>query len=64
MGHPTFDLILCRKFQVSPRIAVANIFDEAAEERLIVGQFAADDFLSNEVAKDTPKVFVARIRHE
>src|SRR5438477_1946384 len=52
------------QLQILLGIPVADVFNHATQQRIIVGQFPPRHVLPNDVAKHPPKILVPRIRHE
>ena len=44
--------------EVVPSVVIADVFNEVAEEDLVVGQFAAFNITSYKVAENTAEVFM------
>jgi len=54
----------CRQCQVLRGVGKADLFDHVADEFVVIGQQTFFDFVSEEVAEDAAKIFVARKRQE
>ena len=52
------------QLQAGCGVAVADVFDQVAQERFVVGEFSANNVLANHLAENAAEIFMTRIRHK